>query len=167
MIRILLSVLLVAFITGATAQKKMTPLELNNYFTSINDTLYTGGTKWGAELNKARSSKDFSGLTAHRKGLQSFAKRKLKELQNMQDIKGSEELRVAMINLLKMEIQMMADAFMPFEKLNNSSTSEEIQDKIDNLVEVAKQEGEILNKIRVAQKSYAHKNGFTIEGEDE
>jgi len=156
-------------ITGlsAAAQKPTTALELNNYFATINDTLYASGREWGAELGNIYKNKDFSSLVPLRKKLELFITHKQTELQKMKDIGGSEEFRLAMLDFLAFENKMIKEAFVTFENLNNKSTDEEVKKTLDQLTELAKNENAVLQKVNAAQLKFAEKNGFTIEAEED
>jgi hypothetical protein len=151
------------FIAGA--QKPTTPLELNNYFASINDTLYAGGKAWGNKLNAIMETKAFDSLAPSRTKLQQFITVKLQELKTMKDIGGSEKFRLAMIDFLTFEDKMMKEAFAPLEKLSKTSTDEQIKTALNSLITLAGSEDAELKKVNVAQNEYAAKNGFTVEKE--
>jgi hypothetical protein len=149
----------------ANAQKPTTPLELNNYFASINDTLYAGGKAWGNKLNSVMENKTFDSLTPLRMKLQSFITAKQQELKTMKDIGGSEKFRLAMLEFLAFEEKMMKEAFAPLEKLNKTSTDEQVKAVLKSLIELAGNEDTELKKVNTAQNEYAEKNGFAIEKE--
>ena len=161
-----LYVLLLTFFAAslsAFAQKPTTALELNNYFASINDSLYAGGREWGIKLNTVVFSKGFDSLAPLRMRLDEFIDRKTNELKTMKDIRGSDKFRLAMLDFLAFESKMMKEAFAPIEKLNKTSTQDQIKTAINNLMELAAQEDSHLVKVNEAQNEYASKNGFTIE----
>jgi hypothetical protein len=149
----------------ANAQKPTTALELNNYFASINDSLYAGGKAWGNKLNAVMESKAFDSLSPHRTKLLQFIIAKQQELKTMKDIGGSEKFRLAMIDFLTFEEKMMKEAFAPLEKLNKTSTDEQIKTALESLMKLADNENAELKKVNVAQNEYAVKNGFTVEKE--
>jgi hypothetical protein len=146
------------------AQQPSSPLELNDYFVSINDTLYSSGKEWGSKLNEVYASKEFSLLETARVKMETFIERKIAELKKLKDINGSEKFRLAMLDFLNFENKMMKEAFRPFEKLNKASSEEDIKKAIAGLTELAKNEDTELQKVNKAQQDYAVKNGFTIEG---
>ena len=147
----------------ATAQNFKTPLELNNYFASINDTLYAGGKEWGNKLRTVMDSKAFDSLTPIRTKLQQYITVKQLQLKTMKDVGGSEKFRLAMLDFLNYEEKMMKEAFTPLEKLNKNSTDAEIKTAIDGLINLAGNEEAELKKVHLAQNEYADKNMFKIE----
>ena len=155
--------ILFAAALSANAQKPTTALELNNYFASINDSLYAGGREWGTKLNTVVFSKGFDSLAPLRIKLDNFIERKTSELKAMKDIKGSDKFRLAMLDFLAFESKMMKEAFAPIEKLSKTSTQDQIKTAINNLMELAAQEDSHLVKVNEAQDEYAAKNGFTIQ----
>ena len=147
----------------SAAQKPKTALELNDYFVAITDTLYTYGTEWGAQFQKARKSHDFTTLTTPRTKIEKYANAKYWELLGMKDIGGSAKLRATVLEFLNFEIKLIKDAFIPFEKLNKTSSEEDIQKAIDALVNASKDEEIALKAVNEEQVAYGKKNGFEIE----
>jgi hypothetical protein len=151
----------------AAAQKPKSPLELNNYFASITDSLYHYGVSWGSQFQKARESKDFRSLATHRKRIEDYANNIFQELVVMKDISGSEKLRAAVIDFLSYERRIIKEGFVPFEKFTKTSAEEDIQKAIDALVAAGKDESAILKAINDEQVAYGKKNGFAIEKPEE
>jgi hypothetical protein len=149
----------------AKAQQPTTALQFNDYLVSITDTLYMYGKEWGDQFNVANESKDFTSLSPKRTKIEEFAAKKFLEVTTMKDIKGSEKLRAAMLEFLAYEKLMISEHFIPMEKLNSSSTDDDIQKHLDDLSTAGKTESIALKKVSDAQKEYAKKNGFTIEEE--
>jgi hypothetical protein len=81
----------------------------------------------------------------------------------MKDVKGSEKLRAAMLEFIAYEKMMISEHFIPMEKLNSSSSGDDVQKHLDAFAAAGKAESAILKKVSDAQKEYAKKNGFTIE----
>jgi hypothetical protein len=150
----------------SNAQKFSTALELNNYFASINDTLYAGGKAWGTRLNTVMESKSFDSLTPLRVKLLKYINGKQQELKTMKDMAGSEKFRLAMLDFLAFEEKMMVEAFAPLEKLNKTSTDADVKKALNSLVALAANENAELKKVNDAQNEFAQKNGFTVEKEE-
>jgi hypothetical protein len=148
------------------AQKPTTALDLNNYLADITDSLFTGGREWGSAMVKAKETGNFSTLATSRKRLENFIERKRIDVVKMQDINGSEKLRLAMLDLLFIEAKMIKEAFLSFEKFNSQTTDADINKAIAYLQEKATDEAVFVNEVRKAQDAYARKNGFTIEEEE-
>ncbi len=147
----------------ATAQKPTTAIEMNDYLSSVTDSLYKGGQEWGKKLNSIYKTKEFSSLTPIRKKLEIFIDKKKKEIMALPDIGGSEDFRMAMLDFLVFEAQMIKEAFGPLEKFNSSSSDDAIKAAIDNLQKLAEGENARVKRIHETQNEYAAKNGFTIE----
>jgi len=164
------AVLLCMSFAGFSQSKiKMTPLEYNDYLSSITDSLYSKGTKWGTKFSEIRKGdQDFSKLRPIRKDMATFIILKKEEVRKMAPIgKGGEKLKQAMINFMDYESDMLETAFMPLENLTASSTDKEIDDAINKLVSESDKEGDVLKMVRAAQMSFAENNGFTIEEPEE
>ena len=151
----------------ANAQQPTTALQFNDYLVTITDTLYMYGKEWGDQFNVAHESKDFTSLSPMRIRIEEYAAKKFLDVTTMKDIKGSEKLRAAMLEFLAYEKLMINERFTPMEKLNSSSTDDDIQKHLDALATASKGEATALKKVNDAQKEYAKKNGFTIEESEE
>lgn len=149
------------------AQKIKTAIDYNDYLVSITDTLYQLGQQWGDQFNTAYQSKDFKSLTPVRIKIEQFASRKFLEVTTMKDMYGSEKLRAAMLEFLAFEKIMIAEHFTALEKLNSSSTDDEVKKGLEVLTTDSKSEAVALKRVNEAQREYAQKNGFTIEEPDE
>ncbi|MBS1687950.1 MAG: hypothetical protein JSS96_04450 [Bacteroidetes bacterium] len=154
---------LICVICCKTTFAQQTPIEFNDHIAALTDSLYARGQAWGYKFNDAVKSKDFTILAGPRRELQVFIDKSIKELQNAKDVKGSEKLRHAMIDFLTMEKSMIANAFIPVEKLTANATDAEVQAALDRLTEESKKETADLQKLNAAQKEYAAKNNFSIE----
>lgn len=148
--------------TSASAQKFESAIDLNDYFVSITDTLYSAGGEWGTQLKKAMETKDYSSVVAARKKMELFLNRKLEELKIMKDQYGSENLRLTTMDFLAFERKMISEGFIPIEKFNKNSTDEEIKNALNNLSAAAKKESAEIGRVNKAQEEFAAKNGFTI-----
>lgn len=149
----------------AQKTKTFTPLELNNYYADITDSLYQLGEQWGNEFNKAYEASDYSALVKKHKQMLAFVERKQKEVMAQKDIAGSENLRLSVLDFLSYEKRLMTEGFQPFEQLKPGASEEQVKACISKLQELAESEAEELNKVQSAQKAFADKNGFTIEEE--
>jgi hypothetical protein len=148
---------------SAPKSRITTPLELNNYYADVTDSLYTMGQTWGQLFNKSYTAKDFAPLVSQHKAMIAFVERKQREVMVQKDFAGSENLRLAMLDFLSYEKRLMTEGFIPFEKLKANATEEQIKTCISKLEELAKSESEELGKVQNAQMEFAEKNGFTIE----
>ena len=141
-------------------------LEFNNMLMDIIDSLYYRGKQWGEELNTAMDNDNYSKLPSMRKETQRFIDRKISYVTGLKDVGGSQEFQRSMISLLNYEKELLTKSFLPFEKLNASSSQEAKDSLLANLTEQSKQEDAFLKTMKTAQHAYANKNGFTIEDEE-
>lgn len=148
---------------SAQKSKITTPLELNNYYADVTDSLYKMGAAWGDLFNKSYNAKDFSPLIQQHKIMIAFVERKQREVMAQKDFAGSENLRLALLDFLSYEKRLMTEGFVPFEKLKADATEEQIKACITRLEDLAKSESAELSKVQEAQMEFADKNGFTIE----
>ena len=164
----LIPMLMLLFSLTSVAQKTNTAaLDMNDRLVSITDSLYAKGQRWGEAFNKFYNNKEFSKLAPYRKEVQTYIDQQLTKVGVMKDVGGSEDLRAAMIKFLLYERDMVANHFVPIEKLNTSSTDDQIKAEIDSLTKAAEKEAEALKAVNDAQEAYAAKNGFTIESAKE
>lgn len=157
----LLAVLIVFAGCKGGDQKKA--YDFNEKLAAISYNLEKKGRAFGAELQPAMQSNDFSKLASITDSLEKFIDEKTEELKNTKDVGGSEKLRSAMLEFMAFEKDMVKDAFLPFSKLNASSTEEDKQAAIQNLMKRSQEEGKYLTKVQEAQKEYADKHGFKLE----
>jgi hypothetical protein len=99
--------------------------------------------------------------------MQRYINNKIVEVGKMEDVNNSKPLRTAMISFLRFELRMTTEAFQPVERLNASSSNDDIRKALDNISEIAKGEDAELAKVAEAQSVYASENGFRIETEEE
>jgi hypothetical protein len=138
-------------------------IEYNNYIISTTDSLYKFGQNWGAVLQNCHELVDFSQLWKSRESMEKLIDRKRKEMIELKDIGlNSKPFRMAMVDFLDFEKEMVTKAFVPFEKLTNKNSEQDFQATLGNLNAVALEEGDFLKKLHAAQDEYAAKNGFYI-----
>jgi hypothetical protein len=152
-----------AFITliACNSKKTSTPLQVNQHFASISDSLWNYGINYATALKQALQDKNFTTLTPLRLKIQSFAQRKRTELSTMKDVKDSKDFRLAMLSFLDFEIDM-TNKIVAMESLSASTPQEEIDAAVQNLIETGRKESKYVNDVRAAQSIYAHNNGFAI-----
>jgi hypothetical protein len=150
------------FTITVQAQKLERPVEYNDYLSSATDTLSMLGTKWGARFSEVKEKKEFEKLIPVRKEIQSFISRKKMEYFLLKDLKGSEQLRLAMIEFLFFQDYLIGQGFVPFESLGKTTTDTVIDDYVKKLMTLSEGEGPMLQKVIKEQEAYAAKNGFTL-----
>ena len=170
-----LSLLFALPATTLQAQSARTALEFNDQLTTITDSLYAYGQRWGRqynEINKSRAKEvhnpmTFSSLKPYRQSMELFVDRSITQLKAMEDVKNSKDLRVAMIGFMEYEKKMVTLAFKPIEQLKPTATTGELQTVLEQLKTYSKAENAELQKVAAAQEAYAKSNGFAIESAEE
>ncbi len=164
--------LLLAFLTitlGALAQKteKETDkaLEFNDYCASITDTLYQYGQEWGTEVTKAIENKNFNKIALINKKLVAFIDKKKKELLRKEVYPDMDNLKIATLDFLTFEKEMITNNFVSFEQFNAQSTTEAIEEETQKLLKAAEKEGKVLETLREEQIKVSKIYGFDIEEE--
>jgi hypothetical protein len=159
------ALLCLSFTSFSQPKTKMTPLEYNDYLSSITDSLYSKGTKWGTKFAETKKGdQNFSKLKSLRKDISTFLILKKEEVKKFAAVgKGGEDLKRAMLNFMDYELDMVEIGFMPVENLTSSSTDKEIDAAMDNLISQSGKEGDVLKMVRAAQMAFAKENGFTLE----
>ena len=136
---------------------------MNNKLSGMVASLYEDGSKWGETFSHIDSTTHmYAELAPIRIRMEHYLDEKLAELNAMQDVSGSQDFRLAMIHFMKMEKNMLSNAFKGIEALNPKSTNAQIQNAINNLTNESKKEDAELKKIRDIQNEYARKNRFKI-----
>ncbi len=144
-------------------QPKLTPIELNDKFASLTDSLFKKGKEWGAAYNEAKESGDYSGLRKYSNALVKFIKESQKMVAQTPDVGGSQSYKQVMLDFLNYELGLIQSGFAPFEKFTKDTPKQEVEAALQKLSELAKDEGVQVENIQKAQDAYAAKNGFTIE----
>jgi len=164
----LLSFAFLFFITTFSGiAQELTPIAYNDNLVSITDQLYEKGQKWGEQFNIVYKSKDFASLKPYRDSLENFIDTKINELNKMEDVSNSSELRTAMLSFLGFEKRMAEEAFKPMDQLSPTASAEEIQAAIDHISLLSDNETIELKKLGEAQQAYAASNDFTIAEPEE
>lgn len=154
------------FIAGYTiAQKPTTPKQLSDHIDDISDSLSKLGKAWGNKLTSVVYSKGFDSLVPLREKMQAFIEAKRTDLSSIADIKDSKKFRESMLAFLDFELKMIAEAFIPIEKLNTASSQTDINAAFKVLLKTARQEEEELEKVYKEQVEYSKKNKFKIRDE--
>lgn len=155
-------VVLLLFTLSLQAQKFESAVDYNDYLSSTTDTLYKLGEKWGSRFAEVREKKEFEKLAPVRKEIEVFIERKKMEFFLMKDYKGSERLRLAMVEFLFFQDYMIDLGFLPFENLSKTVSDTVINDYVNKLTVLSEGEGPMLQKLVKEQEAYAAKNGFRI-----
>lgn len=148
--------------TNVQAQQFKDAIEYNDYLSSATDTLYQLGQKWGTKFGEVSGERAFEKLTPVRKEIQGFIERKKMEYFLLRDYKGSERLRLAMVEFLVFQDYLIEQGFMPFENLSKTVSDKVVDDYVNRLTTLSEGEGVMLQKVIKAQEAYAAKNGFKI-----
>jgi hypothetical protein len=147
----------------------MDPIDYNNYLSSMTDSLYSKGEKWGTKFAAIKAGdRDFSKLKIYRKNISEFIILNKAEIKRMEPVgKSGEDLKHAVLSFMEYELEMIETAFMPIENLNASSTETEFQNAMNKLINESDREGDYVKMIRTAQSIYARDNGFTLDRDEE
>lgn len=155
-------IVLLLFALSVRAQQFESAIDYNDYLSSVTDTLYTLGGKWGGKFSEVKEKREFEKLTPVRKEIQAFIERKKMEYFLLKDFKGSARLRLAMVEFLVFQGYMIEQGFMPFESLSKTASDTVIDDYVKKLTILSEGEGNMLQKVIKEQEAYAEKNGFRI-----
>jgi hypothetical protein len=147
---------------ACSGKKSLTPLQINEKFVHINDTLRSYGNEFAQKLRAAMTTKDFSEVSDNRPKIEGFIKDKQKELREMDDVKGSGDFRKAMLNFLDYQMKMCNSMFEGADKLKANPSEEEINAFVTNLMAMSKEENQRLEEVRTTQQAFAKKNNITI-----
>jgi hypothetical protein len=153
--------------TGKKTNGKLTPIQFSDRMSDITDSLYARGSAWGTQFNDARKSKNFSSLKPYRVAVDNFITRSLNSLRNMEDVKDSKALRMAMISFLQYEHKMVTEGFIPIEQIKADASDAEVDKALSGLTDLSEKENAELKKVATEQEAYAAANGFKIESEEE
>ena len=148
---------------GCNSKNKKKAYDFNQKLVEISDTLNKKGTRIGTEVALAVNTRDFSKVDIINKELLDYIDIKTTELKKTPNTAGSEKLKVAMLEFLAFEKDMISTYFLPLGKMNAQTPDTAIQAAVDRMVDKSKDETGYLAKVQQAQKDYARDNGFTVQ----
>lgn len=148
-------------ITGCKSDKQKA-IELNNKLASINDSLYKRGVNLGVVIRTSSSTHDFSKIAQFGGEMETFIDAKIVEVNKLENVAGSDKYKDAVAEFLNFEKKLMRDALLPFAKLDKESSRQQINDAMQHLVNVAKDEEKYLMGVRATQREFAAKNKITL-----
>lgn len=155
---------LLLFLCSCSIFQKKKAIELNDQLAHCLDSIYSKELELGRTITIATTqTHDYTAVTASRENLEHYIDRKSTEIQAIENVAGSEQFKAAFLDLLVHEKQSARESIARIEQLNASSTAEEVQDALNQLVEKSKTGDNYLEKVKDAQKGYAQKNGFEIK----
>ena len=136
---------------------------MNNTLVYINDSMYSKGQEWGQVLTDCAVSKEFRKLAPYRFRLEHFIDSSLTQVENMNDVGGSGDLRSCEIDLLRFEKNMVTSYFAPFEQFTDNTSVDEITEKLNAIQAASQDETMKMTHFKSLQDLYAKKNGFKLE----
>ncbi len=163
---VITSFFIVLLVFNAKSQQPQTAIEMNNILVSVIDSLHEAGTSWTNRYQTVSKTKEYALLASNREEIIILIDRLSNGISLLQDIGGSEEFRKAIIEFLSFERSLVADYMGSFERLNATSSEDEINGLFSKLNEITTTEKEKLWDINAIQAAYAYKNGFTIDSKD-
>ena len=156
-----LAILLVS--QGCNSKNKKKAYDFNQKLVEISDTLNKKGTRIGTEVALAVNTRDFSKVDIINKELLDFIEIKTAELKKTPNTAGSEKLKVAMLDFLAFEKNMISSYFVPLGKMHAQTPDTTIQAAVERMVDKSRDESSHLTRVQQAQKEYAKNNGFTVQ----
>lgn len=160
--RVLFAFIAVAFVLQSCSDNKAA-FNFNQKLAGISESLNKKGTELGQDLKTAMTTRDFTKVKERCDDLKTYIDEKITDVKNTKDVGGSEKLKAAMLDFLNFENELVADAFAPFGKMDQSTSEADLQQALDHMQEKTKEEDAYLTKVQVAQKEFAEKNGFKLE----
>jgi hypothetical protein len=160
--RLLPFVLALLVITSCNNDKKNAK-EFNDTLAQITLDIEARGKEIGTGLSTGVQTRDFSTVATKTSELQAYITEKIKVVEDMKNVGGSEDLKASMLSYLKFEKEVVGDAFVPFGKMGPNTTEEEINTAAQYIMERSKDEATYMTKLRSEQLKYASKNGLQME----
>ncbi len=138
-------------------------VKFNDSLVSANSVLTGKAKVWGDSIGQANVTKDYSHLAALRIDMEQFIDVKLGEIMKLKPVgRDGETFKQEELNFLKVEKKVIHEGFGPFENINMNSTQEEIDQAIQKLQDVVKEEDAALQSLEKVQKEYAKKNRIKL-----
>ncbi|MFI5133471.1 MAG: hypothetical protein ACHQEB_04000 [Chitinophagales bacterium] len=151
------------FATGCLNSAKQKAFDFNQKIAAASDTLLSKGKEFGMALNTASQDHDFSKIAVICNYLNQFINRKITEITALENVGGSEKFKTAALEFLNFEKKGIEENFMPFAKMNENTTAEEIETARKNLLQSSEQESDLLKKVQDTQQEFAKMNGLKLK----
>lgn len=135
-------------------------MQLDSQVGAINDSLLYYGKAWGDELKVAVNTLDFTGLPSIRISMQEYIDRQTENVQEMDNIGGSEELLSTELEFLNTEKEIVSTRLAAFEQFTDSAKMDDLTTAYTAMQLSAVREQELLEKIVRLREQYAEKNNF-------
>lgn len=140
------------------------PKMLSDKIGKTTEEMYILTTSWINAFNEQKmGKKKFAELTTPRAALQSFIEEQLKTYKDNPETGDGKALYKAITDLLQFEQRFVSNEFAGMEKLTESSTDQDVEAAFNNLKKEARKEQEYIQKLNVERKSFAQRNGFSLE----
>ena len=94
--------------------------------------------------------------------MENFIDEKIIEVNKLENVGGSDQYKDAIAKFLVFEKKLMQDALAPFGKLDKNSSQQQVNDAMQHLINVAKDEQKYLVDVRATQRDFAAKNNITL-----
>lgn len=156
----LVLIALIVSITSCDFKKQENAMLRSIEIAAINDTLADQGKIWGDELRIAVNTMDFSNMKSARVDLQAYIIKKIDHISNMKPVADSEELQKAEKEFLEFELKMIDNHFVVFEKFNENTRQEELENAYLGILQYNEIEQEKLKHIYNLREDYAEMNDF-------
>jgi len=158
--RLLLFLLPVALVISC--KFGMSALEYNKQMTTVTDSLFTKGKRWGNKLVEVMPEKRFAELQPLREDMLHYIDSATGMIKQQDGVKGSTAFKKAMLDFMDFEREYVSKACAAVEAMNGSTSDEEVRSTLQEVLSWADKEETYLIEVRKEQTRYAGKNGFKI-----
>lgn len=159
--RIIVPILvLMTVFASCDINKQEEAMKFSNEIAATNDTLAFHSSKWAEELKVAINTLDFSQLHKYRTNLTDYIDRKITEVEQMENVGGSEEMQKAELEFLRFEKGIVNTYFSAFEQMDSTTTLETIENAYMAVMQQGDKEQKMQQNMQKLREQFADKNGF-------
>ncbi len=151
---------LMTIFASCDLDKQEEAMKFSNEIAATNDTLAIHSSKWAEELKIAINTLDFSQLSKYRTSLVNYIDRKITEVEQMENVGGSEDMQQAELEFLKFEKNVVNSYFSAFEQMDSTTSLETIENAYMLVMQQGEQEQKMQQNMQQLREEYADKNDF-------
>ena len=157
--KIIIALLLIS-LTGCQIADWQKITHYNDEVTTTNDSVYVKGKRVGDAVAKGVLTGDYRAVKTNTDSMEIFVKKQITFFSKQLEIKGSNSMRVAELQYLQFEEQVIQQQFTKLALLNARSTGAEVKGILAELGPIAEKDHAYFDRITTLQEQYARLNGF-------
>jgi len=157
--KIIIAILLISM-SGCQIADWQKITHYNDEVTTTNDSIYVKGKRVGDAVAKGVITGDYCAVKTNTDSMETFVKKQIIFFSKQLNINGSDSMRIAELQYLQFEEQVIQQQFARLALLNAHSTEAEVKGALTELAPVAEKDHAFFDHITTLQEQYAKLNGI-------